>query len=129
VNFDWKQFYLSGKGRVNRQQFWLRLVLPGFIISVVLLLIDMAIGTYDAQDGIGLLNGIFSLLILIPAILVYIKRWHDRDKSGWWNLILLIPIVGAIWFLIECGFLAGTPGPNRFGPPVTDGAQWTTGKA
>ena len=63
---------------------------------------------------------IFSLLILIPAILIYIKRWHDRDKSGWWNLILLIPIVGAIWFLVELGFLKGTPGPNRFGPPVTD---------
>ena len=51
MNFDWKQFYLSGKGRVNRQQFWLRLVLPGFIISVVLMLIDLAIGTYDRQDG------------------------------------------------------------------------------
>jgi uncharacterized membrane protein YhaH (DUF805 family) len=67
MNFDFKQFYLSGKGRVNRQQFWLRLVLPGFIISVVLMLIDLAIGTYDRQDGVGLLSGIFSLLILIPA--------------------------------------------------------------
>jgi uncharacterized membrane protein YhaH (DUF805 family) len=120
MNFDFKQFYLSAQGRVNRQQFWLRLVLPGFIISVVLTLIDLAIGTYDKQDGVGLLSGIFSLAILVPAILIYIKRWHDRDKSGWWNLILLIPIVGAIWFLVEVGFLAGTPGPNRFGPPVTD---------
>ena len=120
MNFDFKQFYLSGKGRVNWQQFWLRLVLPGFIISVVLMLIDLAIGTYDRQDGVGLLSGIFSLLILIPAILIYIKRWHDRDKSGWWNLIVLIPIVGTIWFLVELGFLKGTPGLNRFGPPVTD---------
>ncbi len=42
------------------------------------------------------------------------------DKSGWWMLIALIPIIGSIWFLIELGFLAGTPGPNRFGPPPTD---------
>ncbi len=120
MNFDWKQFYLSAQGRVNRQQFWLRLVLPCFVISIILLFVDMALGTYDVENGVGVLSGLFSLLVIIPAILVYIKRWHDRDKSGWWMLILLIPIVGAIWFLVELGFLPGTPGPNRFGPPPSD---------
>jgi uncharacterized membrane protein YhaH (DUF805 family) len=119
-DFDFKQFYLSADGRVNRQQWWLRLVLPFAVISVVLSFIDFAIGTYDAQTGGGLLSGLFGLAALIPAILVDIKRWHDRDKSGWWMLILLVPVVGAIWFLVELGFLKGTPGPNRFGPPVTD---------
>jgi uncharacterized membrane protein YhaH (DUF805 family) len=117
MNFDWKQFYLSAQGRVNRKQFWLWLVLPCTAISVVLILLDLALGTYNAKDGVGLLSGIFSLVVIVPAILVYIKRWHDRDKSGWWMLILLVPLVGAIWFLIEVGFLPGTPGPNRFGPP------------
>jgi uncharacterized membrane protein YhaH (DUF805 family) len=117
MNFDWKQFYLSAQGRVNRKQFWLWLVLPCTAISVVLILLDLALGTYNAKDGVGLLSVIFSLVVIVPAILVYIKRWHDRDKSGWWMLILLVPLVGAIWFLIEVGFLPGTPGPNRFGPP------------
>lgn len=58
----------------------------------------------------------FALVALYPAICVSIKRWHDRDKSGWWVLIGLIPIIGAIWVLIECGILKGTEGPNRFGP-------------
>ena len=49
------------------------------------------------------------------SILVDIKRRHDRDKSGWWMPILFVPIIGAIWL-----FLAGTPGPNRFGGPVMD---------
>jgi uncharacterized membrane protein YhaH (DUF805 family) len=89
-------------------------------ISVVLTVIDMVIGTFNRERGIGLLEGIFSLAVIYPSIIVYIKRWHDRDKSGWWTLILLIPVVGAIWFVIAQGFLAGTPGPNRFGPPVTD---------
>jgi uncharacterized membrane protein YhaH (DUF805 family) len=120
MNFNWKQFYLSAQGRVNRKQFWLWLVLPGTLISVVLVLLDLALGTYDAKDGVGLFSGIFSLVIIVPAILVYIKRWHDRDKSGWWMLIVLIPLVGAIWFLVELGFLPGTPGPNRFGPPPSD---------
>jgi uncharacterized membrane protein YhaH (DUF805 family) len=35
-------------------------------------------------------------------------------------LIVLIPLVGIIWFLVELGFLPGTPGPNRFGPPPLD---------
>ena len=76
MNFDWKQFYLSAQGRVNRKQFWLRLVLPSLVISIVLLFIDMAIGTFNAEDGVGLLSGIFSLVVLIPAILVYIKRYQ-----------------------------------------------------
>src|SRR5680860_792339 len=73
-----------------------------------------------AESGGGLLSGIWGLITLIPAILVDIKRWHDRDKSGWWMLIVLVPIIGWIWFIVELGFLKGTPGPNRFGPPVTD---------
>jgi uncharacterized membrane protein YhaH (DUF805 family) len=114
---DFKQFYFSAQGRVNRKQWWLWLVLPVTVISIILALVDVATGNYDPQNGIGVFSGIFALLAIIPSIIVYIKRFHDRDKSGWWVLIALIPIIGAIWILIELGFLAGTPGPNRFGPP------------
>ncbi len=117
---DYKQFYLSAQGRVNRKQLWLYLVLPAVVVSLILSLIDAAIGTVDPESGLGLLSGLWSLIILIPAILIYIKRFHDRDKSGWWVLIGLIPIIGALWLLIELGFLKGTEGPNRYGPPVTD---------
>lgn len=117
---DYKQFYLSANGRVNRKQWWLKLVLPIVVISIILSFIDMATGRFDPETGVGLFSSIFALIALIPSIIVYIKRFHDRDKSGWWILIGLIPIIGAIWLLIELGFLAGTPGPNRFGPPVTD---------
>jgi uncharacterized membrane protein YhaH (DUF805 family) len=64
---------------------------------------------------------ILFLLLLWPSICLYAKRWHDRDKSGWWSLIGLIPIIGGLWMLIELGFLRGTDGPNRFGPnPIAD---------
>jgi Protein of unknown function (DUF805) len=54
------------------------------------------------------------------AMTAAFSRMHysHSDKSGWWVLIVLIPIIGAIWLLIELGLLKGTPGPNRFGPPV-----------
>ena len=117
---DFQKFYLSAQGRVNRKQWWLYLVLPLILGSIILSGVDVTIGTYTAESGGGLLSGLWGLLTLIPAILVDIKRWHDRDKSGWWMLIVLVPIIGWIWFIIELGFLKGTPGPNRFGPPVTD---------
>jgi uncharacterized membrane protein YhaH (DUF805 family) len=58
------------------------------------------------------------LILLWPSLAIAIKRFHDRDKSGWWVLLGLIPIIGPIWLLIELGFLPGTPGPNRFGGPL-----------
>ena len=68
---------------------------------MVLTFIDKVTGTSDPNVGVGILSGLFALASLIPAILVYIKRWHDRDKSGWWMLIMLVPIIGSIWLLID----------------------------
>jgi uncharacterized membrane protein YhaH (DUF805 family) len=60
------------------------------------------------------------LVLLIALIWIslalQVKRWHDRDKSGWWGLIQLVPAIGPIWFLIECGFRKGTTGANQYGP-------------
>ena len=50
------------------------------------------------------------------GVAVTAKRWHDRNRSGWTVLIFLIPIVGQIWTLVECGFLKGNQNDNRFGP-------------
>jgi len=49
------------------------------------------------------------------VMVIQIRRWHDRDKSGWWVFIGFIPIIGPLWTLIELGFLPGTPGPNHYG--------------
>jgi uncharacterized membrane protein YhaH (DUF805 family) len=50
---------------------------------------------------------------------IYVKRWQDRDKSGWWILIGFVPIIGGIWAFVECGCLRGTMGDNRYGPDPT----------
>jgi len=111
---DWKWLLTSFEGRINRAKFW-AFVGVFFVISIVLALVDGVIGT-RTSDGVGILGSIFALIAIYPAVAVYAKRWHDRGKSGWWTLIILIPIVGAIWFLIEQGILRGTQGPNSFGP-------------
>ncbi len=111
---DWKHLFLSFDGRINRAKFWAGVgVLFG--ISIVLMILDRIMGLQVAE-GIGILGLIFALVSLYPAFALYAKRWHDRDKVGWWTLILLVPFIGVIWMLVECGFLVGTRADNRFGP-------------
>jgi uncharacterized membrane protein YhaH (DUF805 family) len=74
-----------------------------------------AAAAMDSMSKMMLPLGILILITLWPALAIYTKRWHDRDKSGWWTLIIFIPIIGSIWLLVELGFLRGTDGPNRFG--------------
>lgn len=112
---DWKYLFTSFDGRINRAKFWAGV---GVILAVSILanLIDYMLGTYSTEMGIGLVSVIVLLAIIYFALALYAKRWHDRDKSGWWTLILLIPIIGPIWALVELGILPGTQGANRFGP-------------
>ena len=71
-----------------------------------------------------------ALSFLFIGLGIYFLRHEEAEvkkvveaisqANGWWVLIGLIPIIGGIWLLIELGFLKGTDGPNRFGPPVVD---------
>ncbi|MGQ0676930.1 MAG: DUF805 domain-containing protein [Rhodospirillales bacterium] len=114
--FDWTKFLTSHEGRIGRYDYWVRFVLPYFVIIVVLSIVDGVSGMHGVIGGIGVLSGIFWLLMIYPSICVGIKRCHDRNKSGWWLLLALVPIIGAIWVLVELGCLRGDAGANRFGP-------------
>jgi len=109
---DWKQLLLTYEGRISRQPYWM-----GTLALVGAVLIVQIVGTLVLGDTLGgILGLIVNLAIIYPAICVAIKRWHDRNKSGWWVLIGLIPIIGGLWTLVECGFLPGTSGGNDYGP-------------
>ncbi len=66
-------------------------------------------------DGSGTLSGIWSLAVLLPGLAVGARRLHDTDRSGWWQLLVLIPLIGAI-ILIVWYATKGSLGANRFGP-------------
>ena len=106
--------YADFSGRARRKEYWL-FVLFNIVISCVLTIVDVMIGTYSQAVGIGVLAGIYALAVLIPGIAVSVRRLHDTDRSGWWLLIVLIPIIGPI-VLIVFMCIDGTPGTNRFGP-------------
>lgn len=67
--------------------------------------------------GPVLLVGLLCGLVLVAVNLaVCAKRFHERDHSLWRFLVILVPVIGPTWLLIELGCLTGTPGPNRYGP-------------
>ena len=111
---DFVDLFLSLNGRLRRSTYLLgQLIL--LLLTAVAFVLDLWRGS-SQLDGMGEISIIFSLLALYPSIALYTKRWHDRNKSGWWSLLVLVPIIGPIWMFIELGFLGGTIGPNRFGP-------------
>jgi uncharacterized membrane protein YhaH (DUF805 family) len=83
------------------------------------------IGLLDEKlSGGGLFPGIFLLLSIGPNYATAARRSHDRDRSGWFVLMWLIPIV-QLWVLLELGFRRGTIGDNQFGPePAGISFQW-----
>lgn len=115
-------------GRVGRSQWWLAqlaiLVLIVAALAVILSAVDPDKLSSDRSGAIGSAGASVLLIICSVCVLIVwinlactVKRFHDRDKSGWWVLILFVPYIGAIWQIVECGFLSGSRGPNRFGPP------------
>jgi len=114
-NMTVAQFLFSPHGRIPRSTFWLRFYLPVMALAIVAAVLDVSLGTLDEESGFGLFAGLFTFLVIYPSIAVCIKRLHDRDRSGWFYLLLLVPLVN-IWMGIELYFLRGTGGPNRYGP-------------
>ncbi len=90
--------YAVFNGRARRKEYWL-FVLFNMLISFVLGFIDGAAGL-TAESGWGLLGGLYTLVVLIPSIAVSVRRLHDTNRSGWWMLIALVPIIGAIILLV-----------------------------
>jgi len=111
---DWKYLLTSYEGRINRSKFWagIGIFFAGAIVATI---IDNVIGTTFADMPYGYVYLLYSLAMIYSVFAVYAKRWHDRDKSGWWSLIGLVPVIGGIWMIVELGILEGTRGPNRFG--------------
>ena len=107
--------YLLFTGRARRKEFWM-FVLFNLVVSIVL---NIVVGILANVPGIGFILAfiplVYSLAILLPSIGLGIRRLHDTDRSGWWLLIGLIPLVGAI-VLIVFAAQEGTKGNNQFGP-------------
>ena len=112
--------YADFSGRARRTEFWM-FVLFNAIALIILTILDNLLGLSSSSMGGGsiyvsggILTAIYQLAVLIPSLAVGARRLHDTGRSGWWQLIALIPLVGAI-ILIVFWATDGEPAPNQHG--------------
>jgi uncharacterized membrane protein YhaH (DUF805 family) len=118
-----KDLLFSFQGRINRAKWWLISIAMGVVEAILFgIIIALFSAGIDATTGMPRFSGIGAILFIVVAAVAFwislalaVKRWHDRDKSGWWIFIVFVPVVGGLWYLIECGFLKGTSGANTYG--------------
>ena len=105
--------YADFSGRAPRAEYWWFYLLT-VVAYIVAMILDSLVGAGGA-GGFGLLSIVVMLGLLLPSLAAGVRRLHDTDRSGWWLLIALVPLVGAIVLLVFW-VLEGTRGDNRFGP-------------
>lgn len=97
--------YATFSGRAARSEFW--------FWTLFSILANLVASILDAVLGLGLIDLVVSLALLLPGLAVSVRRLHDLDRTGWW-LLLIFTGIGIILLLVwDC--LKGTAGPNRFG--------------
>ena len=105
---------LDFQGRAGRKEYWL-FFLAYLIQLVVAMVIDNTVlAAFKIEGGVGIFYILVVLANLVTALSVGFRRLHDTNRSAWWLLIALIPLIGGVVLLVFY-VLPGTPGPNRFG--------------
>ena len=106
--------YAEFTGRSRRKEYWM-FTLLAIGIYIVASIVDRIAGMNGMIAGrYGPVTALVALGLLVPTLAVSIRRLHDSDRSGWWLLLGLVPMVGEIIVLVFM-VLGGTPGANRFG--------------
>ena len=113
--------YVDFSGRARRSEYWY-FALFSFLLGIVTSVIDAVLGTgYDDTTG-GLVNSLGSLVLLLPSLAVAVRRLHDIGRSGWWFLLVVIPIIG--WIVLIVWFCTDTKrGENKYGADPKHGAS------
>jgi len=141
------QLYMSIHGRINRETYWKRWVVPFLVIGSIINVIAYALGWLDGEiwlvdsyvEDILMLLSFVGFEISDPDMVAQIKFWsllsslssgtwgvvlikrlHDRGHSAWFLLVGLIPLIGPLWITIECGLLPGVDEENDYGLPMYD---------
>ncbi len=93
--------YADFNGRAKRPEYWW-FALFCFLVGLALNMVS------------GTVSGLFSLATLLPSLAVGARRLHDTNRSGWWQLLWIVPVIG---WIVAIVFLAkeGETGDNEYG--------------
>ena len=107
------QKYRDFSGRSTKSEYWkwFFFMLIGILI---LSIVDIRMHTYNFRTGGGLISGLFRVITLIPSLSLGARRLHDINRTGWWQLLLFVPVVGWIVLLLLAA-KDGDIGKNRYG--------------
>jgi len=108
--------YVDFSGRAVRSEYWywvLAVVLGSLVLGVV---DSVMFASMAGPGGVQPLSLIYSLAVFLPSLAVAVRRLHDVGRSGWWYLIVFVPLIGLLvllyWFVQP-----GSDGANEYGPP------------
>ena len=110
--------YVTFTGRSSRSAYWW-FYLFNLLALVTALVIDYALGTG------GIIYALAAIALLLPNLAVAVRRLHDSGHSGWWLLIAILPVIGAIVLLVFT--LQGSEPPNQWGTGPDDRAVSASG--
>lgn len=102
-------------GRATRAEYWY-FFLAVLLLNVVLTLLGLVFSESVLGDLIELLSSVLLLFVLIPSISIGVRRLHDVNKSGWWYLLILVPLIGPL-VLLYWAIQVGDTGGNAYGDP------------
>lgn len=110
-----KELFFTSAGRLNRKSYIYRSIFLSLVLGIIQLILELATAAIEALE---LLFAVMILVLCIfgfvASIMMLARRLHDLDKSGWWMLLLFVPLVN-ILFYIYILFFKGTEGPNQYG--------------
>jgi uncharacterized membrane protein YhaH (DUF805 family) len=106
--------YAVFEGRASRSEYWY-FTLFNIIIIILLSVVENSLGliVFASDGGLGVLSMLYALAVLVPSLAVGVRRLHDTDRSGWWMLLAIIPIVSLV--LIVFFIFKGSEGDNQYG--------------
>ena len=105
--------YSNFSTRADRREYWM-FVLVNMIVSIILAILDQII-----NPGGSILSVTYTLIILVPALAVTVRRLHDIGKSGWMQLVSIVPLIGPLWLVILL-IKEGEKGSNQYGDSLNE---------
>ena len=103
--------YVGFAGRARRSEFWYWFLFK-ILLGIVTALLDRFL--LGQTGALGTITGIVNLALLLPSLAVNARRLHDTGRSGWWQLLLLIPVIGIIVLIVF--WVQDSHGDNQYGP-------------